>query len=176
MTSSKSKYAQMDILGLRVELANYIKANAAQKSEELGNYTAYLAGPWFTSKDKDVMEYIQSEVHKYDCIEVYFPIEHSFESPRHTFNENVKAIKNADIVVALIMSKDVGTAMEIGYAKAIGKPIYLVVYDESCLNYKTNIMLAYAADEVIALEDLISMLRGIPVNTYKIKDTWEGKQ
>lgn len=176
MTSSKSKYSQMNLLQLRNELANYIRANKALEPSDVFDYRVYIAGPWFTPKDHDVMQYIQSEVHKYYCTGVYFPIEHTQASPKDTYEENINAIREADAVIALIMSKDVGTAMEIGYAKGLGKPVFLIAYDESCFQNKTNIMLAYAGDEIFYLKDLVALLRGVKAKSFAIKDTWEGKE
>lgn len=175
----KSNYAQLTMIQLRSVLAKYIIQNKnASKEDGFKKPYVYIAGPWFTPKDKDVMDYLTEEVNKYveNKERVYFPIQHSYESPEETFKRNLTAIDCSDVVIALIMSKDIGTAMEIGYAKAKRTKVIAVVYDESCLYYKTNIMIAYAADEIIPLSNVISYIMGNPVSTIERKDTWEGKE
>lgn len=180
--SKKSNFSQQTIIQLRSKLSSFIVKNKMISEANKGNYTDckyYIAAPWFTPKDRDIMDYLIAEIDKYKeehkC-DVYFPIQHNESTAKDTFESNLKAINDADVVVAFIMSKDIGTAMEIGYAKALNKYLVIVVFDESCLYYKTNIMVAYAADIVIRLSDVIPMLIGAGVDTIKVENTWEGKE
>lgn len=180
--SKKSNFSQLTMIQLRSKLADYIVKDGRLEfpiSDDTFTSDIYIAAPWFTPKDKDIMDYLTEEVDRYkEHIngKVYFPIQHNCQSPKETFKQNLKAIDTCDTVIALIMSKDIGTAMEIGYAKARGKNIIAVVYDESCLYYKTNIMIAYAANYIIKLKDIIPYILGAYVNVVYIEDTWEGKE
>lgn len=117
----------------------------------------YLAGPWFTEK-ADILEkytYNVFEIVKEqtDC-EVFRPRTDGKDTPFETFMGNIEAIDDCDIVVAQISEKDVGTAFEIGYARALGKEIYLVGFDKKDFERKTNLMLAYASDFCITIDKL----------------------
>ena len=140
----------------------------------------YLAGPWFSDRMEKVMNYLQDtdvifDDHKYI---IYFPIQHNFPTPKETFLSNIKAIDNCQLMIACISEKDTGTAFEIGYAKHKGIPVYLLVNEEKDMNSKTNIMLAYAADGVITLNDFANVLvKGIEsVETLQFVNTWENKE
>lgn len=180
--SKKSNFSQLTMIQLRSKLSSFIIKNKMIVEDNKSLHSEckyYIAAPWFTPKDNDIMDYLIEEVNKYKKVcnlDVYFPISNNKETAKDTFKSNLNAIKDSDVVVAFIMSKDIGTAMEIGYAKALNKYLVIVVYDESCLYYKTNIMVAYAADIVIRLSDVIPMVVGAPVNTIKVKNTWEGKE
>jgi nucleoside 2-deoxyribosyltransferase len=58
------------------------------------------------------------------------------------------------LVLAQISEKDIGTAFEIGYARALGKDIVLVGFDEKDFERKTNLMLAFAADQCITIDKM----------------------
>lgn len=138
----------------------------------------YFAGPWFDEKAKFMLSTI-----KYVCrateqtmYNVVFPDEYEFDLPSNTYQNNIDLITKCDLVIANIASKDVGTAYEIGYAKALGKQIVLLGYDKTCFEKTTNIMLAFAADKCIVLEDLQDFLLGKCKNFIKIVDSWENKE
>ena len=139
----------------------------------------YFAGPWFTTKGKLLMDGIIEAVEhlgsacKYN---VYFPKQHTATSPYITYNDNIDAIDEADVVIALVCEKDVGTAFEIGYAKAKNKDIYLLGYDKTCFESKTNIMLAFAGDDNIVLDDLMHFLRDEDYQSISVADSWENKE
>ena len=70
-------------------------------------------------------------------------------------------------MIALVSSKDVGTAYEIGYAKALDKQVVLLCYNEDDFKSTTNIMLAFAADAIIPVSDLPKLL---------VEDIYTGEQ
>ena len=139
----------------------------------------YLAGPWFTEK-ADILEnyaYSMFESTKdYNNCEVFRPREESTPFPNDTFLNNLNAINNSDIVVALISEKDVGTAFEIGYARALGKKIILVGFNMADFKRKTNLMLAFASDYCITIDNLWKLFTNkLDYNndTIKFSQKWE---
>ena len=117
----------------------------------------YLAGPWFTEK-ADILERYAYNIYeavrdKSDC-KVFRPRTDGSGEPFDVFLGNISAICDSDLVIAQISEKDVGTAFEIGYARALGKEIILVGFDKKDFERKTNLMLAYAADQCITIDKL----------------------
>ena len=115
----------------------------------------YLAGPWFTEK-ADILERYAAHVHELSNGNTYLfrPRIMAKSNPCDTFNSNITELNICDVVIALVSEKDIGTAFEIGYAKAIGKPIILVGFNESDFERKTNLMLAYAGQCCITIDKL----------------------
>ena len=138
---------------------------------------AYLAGPWFSEKANIIENYANtiSSLCK-NKYEVFRPREHSTNNPYETYLGNIKAIYECDLLVALITEKDVGTAFEIGYARALGKDIILVGFSESDFERKTNLMLAFAGDQCITIDKLHKLFEGTidyEKDTVKeIKNSW----
>ena len=138
----------------------------------------YFAGPWFTDKDMEVMKYceeVSDLLANNKLSSIYFPRQHQYSTPQETYFSNCERIEDCDEVLVLIQTKDVGTAFEVGYAKALGKNVVFVLYDEDCLKSKTNIMLAYG-HQCILLSDLMAYLNGYAVNTYFYSNNWEDKE
>ena len=123
----------------------------------------YLAGPWFTEKADILEKYAYSMYEATNCedkIEVFRPRTDGKDTPFETFMGNLEAIDNAHIVIAQVSEKDVGTAFEIGYARAKGKDIILVGFDEKDFAKKTNLMLAFAGDQCITIDKLWKIFSG----------------
>lgn len=106
----------------------------------------YLAAGWFSPTQEELKAEQKQKLEKNKTVgAVYNPLE--FQSPEvfgtlewktETFNADVVAIQNSDVVVAaLTEDADSGTIWEIGYAIGIGKPVVLFT-DAN----KTNLMLA----------------------------------
>lgn len=137
----------------------------------------YLAGPWFTEK-ADILEKCTYEIYKASNSKhkVFRPRTDGKDNPWETFRGNVEAIVNCDLVLAQISEKDVGTAFEIGYARALGKDIILVGFDEKDFERKTNLMLAFAADQCITFDKLAKVFNDTidySKDTVKMKnDDW----
>lgn len=141
----------------------------------------YIAGPWFDERAKNFMEDIKKVFEAYEPVsawEPYFPMDHTSDSPYGTFVDNVNQIRNCDAVLAVISSKDVGTSFEIGFARGLGRKIYILTFDETCYRSKTNIMLAYSTDNKIALRSLGKFVTDqLSYSDYiKIDNTWENKE
>lgn len=143
----------------------------------------YFAGPWFDEEAKSIMDYaewlqqalVDAKINKYD---VYFPRQHNEATPYDTFMSNIEAIDDCDAMIALVSSKDVGTAYELGLATSDIRniPVTLLGVDEDTFKSKTNIMLAFCTDAYIGVSDLYNFLTGNPVESYKMTNTWEDKE
>lgn len=143
----------------------------------------YFAGPWFDDEAESIMDYaewLQDQLcevglNKYN---VYFPRRHNESTPHETFLSNIDAIDDCEEMIALVSSKDVGTAYELGLATSHIRniPITLLGVDEDTFKSKTNIMLAFCTDTYIGVDQLRSFLMGETVVSYKMTNTWEDKE
>lgn len=94
----------------------------------------YLASPFFNDKEIKRVELMET-ILRAKGLNVFSPRENqlpelelgSFEWRTNVFRNDIHHIMWADAVVAIIDDNygDTGTAWEIGYAYAMGKPIYL---------------------------------------------------
>lgn len=137
----------------------------------------YFAGPWFTDDDEIRMERCISISrncnNKYD---VYFPYKHQYSTPFETYQSNVREINDADIVIALVETKDVGTAYELGIATALKKKIILLGESSKTFLRKTNIMLAFCTDTLTTINELKYIFEGKEYRNIRMENTWEGKE
>ena len=96
----------------------------------------YLASPFFDDAELERVDKVK-EILDSKGLEVFSPKEHqnehlefgSIEWRKATFDSDVMGIHCADIVVAIICNgnySDSGTAWEIGYSFALGKPVVVV--------------------------------------------------
>ena len=96
----------------------------------------YLASPFFNDAEIERMEKVKN-ILRDRGLDVFVPSEHqnpqlefgSREWRKSTFDSDVMGIHCADIVVAIICNgnySDSGTAWEIGYSFALGKPVVVV--------------------------------------------------
>lgn len=143
----------------------------------------YFAGPWFTKKDRIVLTHIKKitermEMQGRNKYLVYFPDSYHSPSPKDCYDRNVEMINKCNIVVAYISTKDVGTAWEIGMAKALNKRIIFLVYDEDDMKSKTNIMLAFASEAVITVNDYQNFIEGneMAITPLQFENSWEDKE
>lgn len=141
----------------------------------------YVAGPWFDEKAEALMINVKEAFRQYESVsawEPYYPNEHTQDSPMDTFIDNVNQIRSCDAVLALISRKDIGTAFEIGFARGLGRTIYILVLDDTDFYSKTNIMLAYSTDKIIQFKDLWKFIIGKIRYTdfVTLNDSWEDKE
>ena len=138
----------------------------------------YFAGPWFTTRDKFIMNLCISIVQRNakDNFEVYFPMLNQYNTPKETYDANIREINDADVVIALVESKDVGTAYELGIATALKKKIILMAYDADAFKRKTNIMLAFCTDACTTIDQLKYILRNESFKVISMENSWEGKE
>ncbi len=119
----------------------------------------YLASPFFNEKEVARMELVR-DILRGKGLEVFVPNEHqnshlefgSREWRKATFASDVNAIDTADLVVAVICNgnySDSGTAWEIGYSYAIGKPVIVV----NLTGETINLMIADSLHALISSEE-----------------------
>lgn len=138
----------------------------------------YFAGPWFDERAAllygTCQRIIDQVIEKTDYL-VYYPKNELNETPMDAFTNNVDMINDCDAVIALVSRKDVGTAWEIGMAYALGKPVYLLGYDETTFLSHTNVMLAFCG-KCFTIDKLAKFfVEGLEERDFvTIKDEWEG--
>ena len=143
-------------------LTNFM--NSFYKGKD-GSKTVYFAGPCFTDEQKNVYLHFLSMVINIKGTRklnynVFFP--YLFKgTPNDCFKADVMAIDASDILLAWLSHKDCGTSFEMGYAKAKGKKIIVLVDSiENLTNSKTNLMLAKSADGILFSIDWDKFLIG----------------
>ena len=99
----------------------------------------YIAGPFFTDKERDFLKIVIEFVKKmFPDAELFIPMEHFIPNGENlsnnewaeaVFKMDVEALNKCDRVVAayLGLRSDTGTAWEIGYAYAKGIPVDLIL-------------------------------------------------
>jgi nucleoside 2-deoxyribosyltransferase len=131
-------------------------------------YRVYLAAPLFSEAERSYNARI-AELLKKNLFEVFLPQDAGDDSAGREknvqdrlFSANTKALEEADIVVAIIDGADAdsGTAWEMGYAHAQGKPIMALRTDfrRVGVSEKVNLMLEQSATVVTTPEDLIDVM------------------
>ena len=105
----------------------------------------YVAGPLFNTHERDYLEDIVFELEKngYECFLPHRDQSGIDESElegtdmtditkKKIFNNDLDALKEADLVIALITGQDIdsGTSAEIGYTYANGKPVIAISASE----------------------------------------------
>lgn len=127
----------------------------------------YLAGPWFTPQQDEIIENIKDIFEQY-CLEYYSPKDEClFEdgcdfTPESVLEENISSIRKSDYVFAITDGKDPGTIWECGYAYSKGVPIVYIWLGRQP-GQKFNLMLAasgirvaHSYDEVEEICDYFS--------------------
>lgn len=130
----------------------------------------YFASPWFNPEQAEREDRVKSRLRELG-FNVWSPKDNCVCSPiadkamrEKVFSDNVKNIKDCEIIFAITDGKDMGTIWEAGFAngynehlKDVGhEPIIIVYYCETLgLNGQFNLMLAQSGDIVItSFEDL----------------------
>lgn len=167
MLNKKSTYKDTSVEEFELLMTNIANSNDNQ-------FRLYFAGPWFTEKAWRWYDVVSEVIKKNNGIftSVYFPRDCQSNNPKEVFTNNINELEDCDVVVALIDEKDTGTAMEIGYAYALGKPVFLLGLDETSFNNKTNLMLAFAG-EPITIDEFVKYLKRLDFDFVKIKNDFE---
>lgn len=125
------------------------------------NKKVYLASPFFNEGEIERMEKVR-DILRSKGLEVFVPSEHqnkhlefgSLEWREATFGSDMKAIEEADLVVAVICQgnySDSGTCFEIGASYVLGKPVVVV----NTTNETINLMIANSLHAILtSYEDL----------------------
>jgi nucleoside 2-deoxyribosyltransferase len=136
-------------------------------------YHVYLAAPLFSEAERAYNLSIAGHLRN-NFFDIYLPQEAGDDS--HTrnkeeqvriFSENLKALENADIIVAIIDGADAdsGTAWEMGYAKAFGKKVIALRTDFRRVGHheQVNLMLEESAFVVTSKDALLNLLKSLVI-------------
>lgn len=141
----------------------------------------YLAAPFFSDGQNDRVNEVVSLLRANSTVAdngIFIPSEHqredlefgTFKWQVATFNSDVRQIRKADAVVAILdyqyeetkeNEPDSGTVFEIGAAWQAGIPVILVQYDES---KKLNLMLAQSYTAFYNGKEAIQALKSYDFN------------
>jgi nucleoside 2-deoxyribosyltransferase/predicted secreted protein len=132
-------------------------------------YRVYLAAPLFSESERVYNLSVAGQLRN-NFFDVYLPQEAGDDSDTRNkeeqvriFSENSRALKNADIIVAIIDGADAdsGTAWEMGYAYAHGKQVIALRTDfrRSGRYEKVNLMLEESATVVTSIEYLLDAVK-----------------
>jgi nucleoside 2-deoxyribosyltransferase len=132
--------------------------------------TVYLAAPLFSEAERDFNSKLRDKI-KNAGFKVFLPQEDSNnvrdEKNRQQiiFNKNVDAIESSDIIVAVIDGTDAdsGTAWEIGYAFAKGKPTIGLRTDFRTLGIEgtVNLMIERSVILCTSVAELLNRLKSM---------------
>lgn len=137
-------------------------------------YRVYLAAPLFSEAER-VFNASVARLLRAHLFEVYLPQEAGDDSDTRDFCQqgrlflsNKTALKESDLIVAIIEGADAdsGTAWEMGYAFAQGKPVIALRTDFRRVGHHehVNLMLEQSAQLVGSTEDLLAALRSPCLN------------
>ncbi|MDB5792352.1 MAG: hypothetical protein JWQ80_2376 [Massilia sp.] len=140
-------YCERMGLPTRAELDGYapqpIQPSAAFKGGV--KRQVYLAGPFFDLAQVWMVEEARRNLLE-SGLKVFSPVHDiGYGDAQQVVQQDLDAIKNSDIVFAIVDGLDAGTLYEIGYARALGKPV--VVYSERESN--ESLKMAEGSDCVI---------------------------
>jgi len=130
--------------------------------------TVYLAAPLFSEAELGFNRMLRDEIKR--CgFNAFLPQEDSNnvndrdDRQSIIFSKNEAAIKSSDIIVAVVDGADVdsGTAWEIGYAYARGKPILGLRTDFRTLGIEgtVNLMIERSAELCTGIPELLNRLK-----------------
>lgn len=178
-----STYNKLDIEDLRKVLDNEAEmalSSVLCSKEEIPTCIKtkklYFAGPWFNEKSNAFYNSILTIANmckQFADYDIFFPKCQVNKTPFDAFMKNVGNIQNADMVVAFVDDKDVGTAWEIGMAYSLNKKIVLIGLDDTTFLSHTNVMLAFTGT-CTTLREFGKLLVGKDYRTIEIEDKWEG--
>jgi nucleoside 2-deoxyribosyltransferase len=132
-------------------------------------YRVYLAAPLFSEPERAYNLLVAGELRN-NFFDVYLPQEggdnsdtRNKEEQVRIFSENLRALENADTIVAIIDGADAdsGTTWEMGYAFAHGKQVIALRTDfrRSGNHEKVNLMLEESATVVTSIEYLLDAVK-----------------
>lgn len=134
--------------------------------------TVYLAAPLFSEAECEFNRKITEELHSIG-FNVFLPQEDSnnahdkIDRQKIIFDKNLKGIERSDILVAVIDGADVdsGTAWEIGYAFAKGKPVIGLRTDFRTLGIEgtVNLMIERSVILCMSISELLNHLKSIEI-------------
>lgn len=116
----------------RYSLAPVINSGAFPQT----NNQIYLAGPFFTMTERWLIE--QSRTHLAEQgFKVFSPLHDvGYGTAEKVVPEDIDAIKRSHLLFAILDGLDPGTLFEVGYARALNKPVIAFVQNEAPNNLK----------------------------------------
>lgn len=129
--------------------------------------TVYLAAPLFSEAERDFNRKLRDGI-KNAGFAVFLPQEDSNNVRTENrqeiiFNKNRNAIESSDIIVAVVDGIDIdsGTAWEIGYAFAKGKPVIGLRTDFRTLGIegRVNLMIERSVILCTSIQELLNRLK-----------------
>lgn len=114
-------------------------------------YDYYVAGPFFDPEQTSSMERLEKvlEEHGKKLFKPRFVSQIEEVGPEGCFADDIKGINSSKAVIANLMDEDAGTMFEIGYAHALGIPVY-GYFDGLTPMDRVNLMVAQAVEMVFA--------------------------
>jgi nucleoside 2-deoxyribosyltransferase/predicted secreted protein len=145
----------------------------AEDVAEFAKFRIYLAAPLFSESEREYNKGIAEMLRQY-LFEVYLPqnIGDDYavrEMCEHTriYEHNKQALHDADLIVAIIDGADAdsGTAWEMGYATALGKPVIALRTDFRMVGLKerVNLMLEQSAVVAGSKKELVDVLHSLVI-------------
>ena len=118
------------------------------------HHDVYVAGPFFNGEQVASMERLETvlESHGKTMFKPRFVSEIDEVGPRQCFLDDIRGIRDADMVIANLMDEDSGTMFEIGYAYAQGIPVYGYLEGLEATS-RINLMIAQSVETVFAGPD-----------------------
>ena len=97
---------------------------------------AYLAGPFFSMSQNWLIEQALDAL-KSQGFEVFSPLHHVGRGPaEQVYGKDIKGLEQCDLVFACVDGLDSGTIFEVGFARALNKPVVAFVQNETAENLK----------------------------------------
>ena len=138
-------------------------------------YRVYLAAPLFSEAER-VFNTSVARLLRTHLFDVHLPQEAGDDSDTRDIQEqerlflfNKTALENSDFIVAIIDGADAdsGTAWEMGYAFALGKPVIALRTDFRRVGHHeyVNLMLEQSAKVVVSTEELLRELQSLFMNS-----------
>jgi len=122
-------YANNSTLPIPLSLDDWNPSTIIRKNYQ--QKKVYLAGPFFTMSDRWLINEFRDALLSMNIM-VFSPLH---DVGIGTFEEvvapDLKGLEESDIVLAIVNGLDSGTLFEIGYAKALGKPV-IAFSEEDC--------------------------------------------
>ncbi|HZD43563.1 MAG TPA: nucleoside 2-deoxyribosyltransferase, partial [Methanomicrobiales archaeon] len=136
---------------------------------EFSRYRVYLAAPLFSEAERRYNLLLRENLER-GLFSVFLPQEEGDGSTcrdsgdlRAIYEANVGEIRKADIVVAVCEGADAesGTSWEMGFAFALGKPVYALRSDFRMVGTceRVNLMLEESATFVRSIEELLRAMK-----------------
>jgi hypothetical protein len=94
-------------------------------------YHVYLAGPFFNTSQRWLIEEARHALQQMG-LRVFSPLHDvGFGSAHDVAPRDIEALKSSRAVIALLDGLDTGTVFEIGYARALSKPVVVLIESSS---------------------------------------------